>query len=144
MRAEGVGGPTGGHGPACGVLDPVAGGRAPSDGPGVADDPTALAVPKAVAPEPGDPLPTKWTYSAFVRTDPAALLSGTGRDQFVAVGVYAHTGVPTTTADAWMRDVPAFVVAVADFSRADNDVALRGAAGRCAVVTTTDAPLGEG
>ncbi|MBQ0826976.1 isochorismatase family protein [Streptomyces tagetis] len=115
-------------------------------GPGVADDPAVLAVPDAVAPEPGDTLLTKWKYSAFVRTDLAELLSGTGRDQLVVVGVYAHIGVLMTAADAWMRDVRAFVVAdaVADFSRADHDMALRWAAGRCAAVTTTDALIGEG
>lgn len=39
------------------------------------------------------------------------------------------------------RDIQAFVVA--DFSRADHDMVPRWAAGRCAVVTTTDALLGE-
>lgn len=110
-------------------------------GPGVADDPVALAVPDAVAPEPGDTVLTKWKYSAFVRTELAELLRSTGRDQLVIVGVYAHIGVLMSACDAWMRDVQAFVVAdaVADFSRADHDMALRWAAGRCACVTTTDA-----
>ncbi|MGI5452419.1 isochorismatase family protein [Streptomyces sp. CA-249302] len=114
-------------------------------GPGVADDAEALAVPKAVAPQPGDTLLTKWKYSAFVRTELDELLRESGRDQLVIVGVYAHIGVLMTAADAWMRDIRAFVVAdaVADFSRADHDLALRWAAGRCAVVTTTDALLTE-
>ncbi|MEV2216027.1 isochorismatase family protein [Streptomyces sp. NPDC050997] len=114
-------------------------------GPGVADDPEALAVPDAVAPEPGDTVLTKWKYSAFVRTELAELLRESGRDQLVIVGVYAHIGVLMTACDAWMRDVQAFVVAdaVADFSREDHDMALRWAAGRCAVVTTTDALFKE-
>ncbi|MFD9323674.1 isochorismatase family protein [Streptomyces sp. NPDC060053] len=114
-------------------------------GPGVADDPVALAVPEAVAPEPGDTVLTKWKYSAFVRTELAELLRSTGRDQLVIVGVYAYIGVLTSACDAWMRDVQAFVVAdaVADFSRADHDLALRWAAGRCAYVTTTDALFEE-
>ncbi|GGM15608.1 hypothetical protein GCM10010129_69780 [Streptomyces fumigatiscleroticus] len=114
-------------------------------GPGVADDPEALAVPESVAPEDGDTVLTKWRYSAFVRTELEELLRRTGRDQLVIVGVYAHIGVLMTAADAWMRDVRAFVVAdaVADFSREDHDMALRWAAGRCAVVTTTDALLQE-
>lgn len=114
-------------------------------GPGVADDPDKLAVPEAVAPEDGDTLLTKWKYSAFVRTGLADLLRDTGRDQLVIVGVYAHIGVLMTAADAWQRDLLAFVVAdaVADFSREDHDMALRWAAGRCAVVTTTDALLKE-
>ncbi|MFD4576707.1 isochorismatase family protein [Streptomyces sp. NPDC058417] len=115
-------------------------------GPGVADDPAMLAVPDEVAPEPGDVLLTKWKYSAFVRTDLAERMRAWGRDQLVVVGVYAHIGVLMTAADAWMRDIQAFVVAdaVADFSREEHETALRWAAGRCAVVTTTDAllPLG--
>ncbi|MFC8516112.1 isochorismatase family protein [Streptomyces sp. NPDC057257] len=114
-------------------------------GPGVADDPAALAMPGAVAAEPGDTVLTKWKYSAFVRTELDALLRDSGRDQLVIVGVYAHIGVLMTAADAWQRDIQAFVVAdaVADFSRADHDMALRWAAGRCAVVTTTDTLLKE-
>ncbi|MGW5171767.1 isochorismatase family protein [Streptomyces nodosus] len=114
-------------------------------GPGVADDPEALAVPDAVAPEPADTLLTKWKYSAFARTDLEAWLRERGRDQLVITGVYAHIGVLMTACDAWMRDIQAFVVAdaVADFSREDHDMALRWAAGRCAVVTTTDALFEE-
>ncbi|MFH0518616.1 isochorismatase family protein [Streptomyces sp. M41] len=110
-------------------------------GPGVADDPAALAVPEAVAPEPDDTVLTKWKYSAFVRTDLEERLRGWGRDQLVIVGVYAHIGVMMTAADAWSRDLEAFVVAdaVADFSREEHEMALRWSAGRCAVVTTTDA-----
>ncbi|MYR46485.1 isochorismatase family protein [Streptomyces sp. SID5910] len=114
-------------------------------GPGVADDPAKLAAPDVVAPEEGDTVLTKWKYSAFVRTELAELMREWGRDQLVIAGVYAHIGVLMTAADAWQRDIRAFVVAdaVADFSRADHDMALRYAAGRCAVVTTTDALLTE-
>ncbi|MEV6569233.1 isochorismatase family protein [Streptomyces kronopolitis] len=114
-------------------------------GPGVADDPQALAVPGAVAPQDGDTVLTKWKYSAFVRTELEAMLRESGRDQLVVIGVYAHIGVLMSACDAWMRDIQAFVVAdaVADFSRDDHDMALRWAAGRCAVVTTTDALFTE-
>ncbi|RDG35231.1 isochorismatase family protein [Streptomyces corynorhini] len=114
-------------------------------GPGVADDPEALATPEAIAPEAGDTVLTKWKYSAFVRTELDALMRESGRDQLVIVGVYAHIGVLISACDAWMRDIRAFVVAdaVADFSRDDHDMALRWAAGRCAVVTTTDTLLKE-
>ncbi|RLU89138.1 isochorismatase [Streptomyces griseocarneus] len=114
-------------------------------GPGVADDPEVLAVPGAVAPEPGDTMLTKWKYSAFARTDLEARMRAWGRDQLVLTGVYAHIGVMMTAADAWMRDIQAFVAAdaVADFSREDHDMALRWAAGRCAVVTPTDALFKE-
>ncbi|MEV4432580.1 isochorismatase family protein [Streptomyces sp. NPDC049555] len=114
-------------------------------GPGVADDPAALAVPDAVAPVPGDTLLTKWKYSAFARTDLEERMRGWGRDQLVITGVYAHIGVMMTAADAWMRDIRAFVVAdaVADFSAEEHAMALRWAAGRCAAVTTTDALFQE-
>ncbi|MEU1125061.1 isochorismatase family protein [Streptomyces sp. NPDC005899] len=114
-------------------------------GPGAADDPEALAVPAAVAPAGGDIVLTKWKYSAFVRTRLEDVLRESGRDQLVITGVYAHIGVLMSACDAWMRDIRAFVVAdaVADFSRADHDMALRYAAGRCARVTTTDALLKE-
>jgi bifunctional isochorismate lyase / aryl carrier protein len=110
-------------------------------GPGAADDPQALAIPEAVAPVEGDIVLTKWKYSAFVRTELDSLLRESGRDQLVITGVYAHIGVLMSACDAWMRDIQAFVVAdaVADFSREDHETALRWAAGRCAVVTSTDA-----
>ena len=112
-------------------------------GPGLPDDEHAKAIAGPVAPETGDTVLTKWKYSAYVRTDLEQRMRDAGRDQIVIVGVYAHIGVLMTACDAWMRDVQAFVVAdaVADFSREDHDMALRYAAGRCAVVTTTDTVL---
>ncbi|SDJ52419.1 isochorismatase family protein [Streptomyces indicus] len=112
-------------------------------GPGLPDDPQAKAIADAVAPEPGDTVLTKWKYSAFVRTDLDERMRLRGRDQLVITGVYAHIGVLMSACDAWMRDIQAFVVAdaVADFSRADHDMALAWAAGKCAVVTTTDRVL---
>ncbi|MFF6883870.1 isochorismatase family protein [Streptomyces sp. NPDC012421] len=107
-------------------------------GPGVPDDPHAVAVADAAGPGPDDILLTKWKYSAFVRTDLLELLREQGRDQLVITGVYAHIGVLMTACDAWMRDIRAFVVAdaVADFSEREHRMALEWAAGRCAVVTT--------
>ncbi|QCX74377.1 Isochorismatase [Streptomyces sp. YIM 121038] len=112
-------------------------------GPGLPDDPQAAAIAGPVAPGPGDQVLTKWKYSGFVRTSLADDLRAQGRDQLVIVGVYAHIGVLMTACDAWMRDIQAFVVAdaVADFSADDHAMALRWAAGRCAVVTTTDGVL---
>ncbi|WP_406397607.1 isochorismatase family protein [Streptomyces sp. NBC_00879] len=110
-------------------------------GPGLPADPHAEAIAAAVAPEDGDTVLTKWKYSAFVRSDLAALMELQGRDQLVITGVYAHIGVIMTACDAWMRDIQAFVVAdaVADFGEDEHRSALRWAAGRCAFVTTTDA-----
>ncbi|GAA2086118.1 hypothetical protein GCM10009801_48320 [Streptomyces albiaxialis] len=107
-------------------------------GPGLPADPHAEAVADEVAPGPDDAVLTKWKYSGFVRTDLEERMRALGRDQLVLVGVYAHIGVLMTAADAWMRDIQAFVVAdaVADFSAGEHAQALRWAAGRCAVVTT--------
>ncbi|MFF2787886.1 isochorismatase family protein [Streptomyces sp. NPDC058049] len=109
-------------------------------GPGLPADPTAAAIPAGVAPGPDDTVLTKWKYSAFVRTDLLERLRAMGRDQLVITGVYAHIGVLMTACDAWMQDVQAFVVAdaVADFSEREHRMALKWAAGRCAVVTTAD------
>ncbi|MFI1796281.1 isochorismatase family protein [Streptomyces sp. NPDC020379] len=109
-------------------------------GPGLPDDERARAIPAVVAPTGDDTVLTKWKYSAFVRSDLAERMAAQGRDQLVVVGVYAHIGVLMTAADAWMRDIEPFVVAdaVADFSAEDHAMALRWAAAKCAVVTTTD------
>ncbi|MGA4843865.1 isochorismatase family protein [Streptomyces sp. G45] len=112
-------------------------------GSGLPDDPKAAAIADAVAPADGDEILTKWKYSGFVRTGLEDRLRALGRDQLVVTGVYAHIGVLMTACDAWMRDIQAFVVAdaVADFSADDHAMALRWAAGRCAVVTTTGTVL---
>ncbi|MFJ5228710.1 isochorismatase family protein [Kitasatospora sp. NPDC088391] len=108
-------------------------------GPGLPADEHAQSSPASVAAAPGDRHVQKWKYSAFVRTDLAEQLAGLGRDQLVIVGVYAHIGVQLTAADAWQRDLQAFVVAdaVADFSAERHREALRWTAGTCAVVLDT-------
>lgn len=113
-------------------------------GPGLPADPVAEAIADEVAPGPSDTVLTKWKYSGFVRTDLLEQLREQGRDQLVITGVYAHIGVMMTACDAWMQDIQAFLVAdaVADFSADDHAMALRWAAGKCAVVTTTDEALG--
>lgn len=112
-------------------------------GNGVGADPRDAAIVDALAPRSGDTLLTKWRYTAFHRTGLQDLLAETGRDQLIVTGVYAHIGCLMTATDAFMRDIQAFLVAdaVADFSRDDHDMALRYAAGRAAVVTTTTALL---
>ncbi|MFE5870609.1 isochorismatase family protein [Streptomyces roseifaciens] len=109
-------------------------------GPGLPDDERAKAIADAVAPTAADTVLTKWKYSAFVRTDLAERMAAQGRDQLIIVGVYAHIGVMMSACDAWMRDIQPFLVAdaVADFSAEDHAMALRWAAAKCAVVTTTD------
>ncbi|QQC89813.1 isochorismatase family protein [Streptomyces alfalfae] len=115
-------------------------------GPGLPDDAEAAAIAPEIGPAPAETVLTKWKYSGFVRTDLLERLREEGRDQLVITGVYAHIGVLMTACDAWMQDIQAFVVAdaVADFSPEDHAMALRWAAGRCAVVTTTQGVFGEG
>ncbi|MDH6130785.1 bifunctional isochorismate lyase/aryl carrier protein [Kitasatospora sp. MAA4] len=109
-------------------------------GAGLPDDERARSVVPELAPTDHDTVLTKWKYSAFVRTDLAERMAAQGRDQLIIVGVYAHIGVLMSACDAWMRDIAPFLVAdaVADFSAEDHATALRWAAQKCAVVTTTD------
>jgi bifunctional isochorismate lyase/aryl carrier protein len=104
-------------------------------------DPRAEEVVDALAPRPGEPVLTKWRYSAFQRSTFAEQLAERGRDQLLVTGIYAHIGCQTTAVEAFMRDVRPFLVAdgVADFSRARHDQALEYVAQRCGVVTTTAA-----
>ncbi|MFI5932235.1 isochorismatase family protein [Actinoplanes sp. NPDC051494] len=108
-------------------------------GPGMTGEPADRDVIAALRPGPGDHVVTKTRYSAFFRTEMAALLESLGRDQLVVCGVFAHIGCLFTVADAVSHDVQAFLLgdAVADFSRADHLMALDHAAGCCAVTTTT-------
>ena len=80
----------------------------------------------ALSPSGSDHRLTKWRYSAFLHTELADLLAHWGRDQLVVTGIYAHIGCMTTTTEAFMRDVQAFLVAdaVADFSLSDHLMAL--------------------
>ena len=127
------------------------GGQAPEDrallndfwGDGIPDRPESTRVVDAGAPQPGDTVPTKWRYSAFKRSDLEARLRGTGRDQLLICGVYAHIGCLMTAAEAFMLDIQPFLIgdALADFSREDHEQALRYAAGRCARVCGTNDAL---
>lgn len=112
-------------------------------GEGIGADEQAARIVDEVAPADGDTVLTKWRYDAFARTDLAQRLTAAGRDQLVVVGVFTHIGVLATATRAFMDDVQAFVPAdaTADFSREDHDMALAYVAGRCGVVTTTDAVL---
>ena len=86
---------------------------------------------------------TKWRYSAFHGSGLLDHLRALGRDQLVVCGVYAHLGCLITACDAFGHDIQPFLVAdaVADFSRADHDLALAYAAESCAMVTTTAAVI---
>lgn len=110
-------------------------------GPGMSADPGHRDVVPELAPAPGDWILTKWRYSAFHRTGLLERMRRAGRDQIVCCGVYAHIGVLVTTIDALAYDIQAFIVAdaVADFSAEYHAFALRYAATRSAVVTTTGA-----
>jgi bifunctional isochorismate lyase/aryl carrier protein len=105
-------------------------------GPGLTAQPHRAAIAAPLAPRPGDTVLAKWRYSAFVSSDLHERLRAQGRDQLIVCGVYAHIGCLMTVADAFMRDVQAFLVgdAVADFSAREHQSALDYVAGRCGVV----------
>ncbi|MCW4456493.1 isochorismatase family protein [Flavobacterium sp. MXW15] len=94
----------------------------------------------ALAPAAGDHVLVKHRYSAFQRSNLETLMRARGRDQLLVTGVYAHIGCTATVAEAFQRDIEPFIAAdaVADFSRADHDDALRWIARTCGVPMTTD------
>lgn len=114
-------------------------------GPGMTPTPADREVVAPLAPAPADWHLTKWRYSAFFNTELRARMWRAGRDQLVICGVYAHVGVLMSAVEAFTYDIQPFLVAdaVADFSEAEHRLALDYAAGRCAVVTTTDDVLAQ-
>jgi isochorismate hydrolase len=95
---------------------------------------------RAIIPElaPADPaaVHTKWRYSAFARNGLLDAIRGTGRDQIVLCGVYAHVGVLATAIEAFSQDLETFVVAdaIADFDPDAHRAALGYLVRTCAVV----------
>ncbi|MDI1261535.1 isochorismatase family protein [Aquabacterium sp.] len=110
-------------------------------GPGITADPEQSGIVHELTPSDNDTVLTKWRYSAFAKSDFQQQLQQLGRDQLIVCGIYAHIGVMTTCVDAFMRDIQPFLIAdaVADFSLAEHEMALKWVAGRCGVVTGTDA-----
>ncbi|OZM70607.1 isochorismatase [Amycolatopsis antarctica] len=112
-------------------------------GPGLRAVPEQEKIIPELAPAEDDVLLTKWRYSAFQRTDLRQRLRDWGRDQLLVTGIYAHMGCLMTACEAFMQDVQAFFLAdaVADFSLDDHRMAVRYAALRCAVATSTSRML---
>ncbi|MFG1604781.1 isochorismatase family protein [Actinoplanes sp. NPDC049265] len=114
-------------------------------GPGMTAGPAHRDIVEPLAPRPGDWRFTKWRYSAFHNSELLLRIRGSGRDQIIVCGVYAHVGILMTVSEAFAHDIEPFLVAdaVADFSAEDHHMALRYAARRCAVVRTTQRLLDE-
>lgn len=114
-------------------------------GPGLADDPGQTNVVDAVAPAETDTVFTKWRYSAFKKTKLKEFMRIQGRDQLIICGVYAHIGCLLTACDAFMNDLETFLVgdALADFSLAHHQMALKYAAANCGVTITTALVIDE-
>jgi bifunctional isochorismate lyase/aryl carrier protein len=108
-------------------------------GPGMSPDDTDRGIIDDIAPLPGEKILTKWRYSAFYRSDLETWMRAACRSQLIVCGVYAHIGCLATVCDAFHRDIEPFLVAdaIADFSLDHHLMALRYAAGRCAVPLTT-------
>lgn len=109
-------------------------------GPGMSAAPEHQAIVDELAPTPGDFVLVKHRYSAFQRSNLETLMRVRGRDQLIVTGIYAHIGCMATAAEAFQRDIEPFLAAdaLADFSRAEHDLALRWVAGRCGVPLATD------
>ncbi|MGV6490354.1 isochorismatase family protein [Stenotrophomonas rhizophila] len=108
-------------------------------GPGMHATPDHEPIVAALAPAAGDHVLVKHRYSAFQRSNLETLMRARGRDQLLVTGVYAHIGCTATVSEAFQRDIEAFIAAdaVADFSRADHDLALHLIARTCGVPLTT-------
>ncbi|WP_312709046.1 isochorismatase family protein [Stenotrophomonas sp.] len=109
-------------------------------GPGMQRGQAHEAIIDALAPQECEHVLVKHRYSAFQRSNLETLMRVRGRDQLLVTGVYAHIGCTATVAEAFQRDIEAFIAAdaVADFSRADHDQALYWIARTCGVPMTTD------
>lgn len=108
-------------------------------GPGMSHTPEHEEILPELAPQSGDLTLVKHRYSAFQRSNLEHLLRVRGRDQLLITGIYAHIGCMATAVEAFQRDVEAFMIAdaLADFSREEQDMALKWTAGRCAGVLST-------
>lgn len=112
-------------------------------GPGMTSAPEHQAIIADLTPEQQDFVLVKHRYSAFQRSNLETLMRARGRDQLIVTGIYAHIGCMMTAAEAFQRDIETFFAAdaLADFSRAEHDMAITWVAGRCGVPMTTDAIL---
>lgn len=108
-------------------------------GPGMRVDPADRQVIDPLAPGPGDWVLTKWRYSAFFGSDLLDRMRGSGRDQLIVCGVYAHVGVLMTAVEAFTNDIEVFLAAdaIADFTADYHRLAVEYAASSCAVVALT-------
>lgn len=108
-------------------------------GTGLKADPEITKIHDAVQPAEQDIVLTKWRYSAFKFSDLEQRMQAWGRDQLIICGVYAHIGCLMSAAEAFMLNIQPFLVgdALADFSRAEHDLALQYASTRCAQVEAT-------
>lgn len=93
----------------------------------------------ALAPRENEQVLRKHRYSAFQRSPFEEMLREAQRDQLLITGVYAHIGCLATAVEAFQRDIEAFIAAdaVADYCRADHDLALRWIADCCGVPLAT-------
>lgn len=109
-------------------------------GTGLKADPRITKIHDAVQPAEQDIVLTKWRYSAFKFSDLEQRMQAWGRDQLIICGVYAHIGCLMSAAEAFMLNIQPFLVgdALADFSRAEHDLALQYASTRCGQVEATE------
>jgi isochorismate hydrolase len=112
-------------------------------GPGMTVAAEHRKVVEGLEPTEHDHVFTKWRYSAFHKSELLDFLRGSGRDQLIVCGVFAHVGCLMTVNDAFTNDIEAFLVAdaVADFSLDYHRMALSYAAERCAVTPVTSTVL---
>lgn len=114
-------------------------------GSGLADDLESTEIVESLSPGVNEPVIRKRRYSAFYGTDLLEQLRGSGRDQLIITGVYAHIGCLATALEGFMSGIQAFMVAdaVADFSAGHHEMALQYVAGRCGCVLSSSRLLAD-
>lgn len=107
-------------------------------GPGMTSVAEHQSIVDALAPQAEDFVLVKHRYSAFQRSNLETLMRVRGRDQLIITGIYAHIGCMATAVEAFQRDIEPFFLAdaLADFSREEQDMAIKWVAGRCGVPMT--------
>ncbi len=127
------------------------GGQFPADrglqadlwGPGMTAQAEHEEILPDLEPRPGDHRLVKHRYSAFQRSNLAALMRARGRDQLLIAGIYAHIGCLCTATEAFQRDIQPFAItdAQADFDLERHRMAMGWIAGCSGVVTDVESVL---
>ena len=108
-------------------------------GPGMRTSAEDREIIADLAPRKTEIVLTKWRYSAFFKSDLAAMMESRGRDELIITGIYASVGILATAIESFTRDIRPLLVrdAIADFSAERHSSTLDYAAEHCARILST-------